>query len=113
MDLQAVIYGVMEWLNNMGITSTVNRIQGITPLDIMTNKWMVSVILLVSALLFFSRAFKTLSLFFGTVALWSAKLYLMPEAGDEINLTKLISFAIVCLFVGVLWVYVFFVRGDG
>lgn len=112
MDFLRVVSDIWLELSNLDVGYVLDSIQGFGPLDIFTNKWTAAILAVIVLFLLLARALKTLSLLVGLMALWIAKYYFMPDSEEDVELTKLIAFAMTCLCVGVLWIYMFFVRGD-
>ncbi|HFC46422.1 MAG TPA: hypothetical protein ENJ63_00895 [Dissulfuribacter thermophilus] len=112
MDFYGIFDKAEELVGGIDFGAFIEALRSLSPSDFFTNLWLGVPLLVIILLLVAFKALRGLSLVLGTFALWSANVYFMPGSGEELELTKLVSFAIVCLFVGVLWIYMFFIRGD-
>ena len=112
MDFGGIFERMSRLVTSIDFNASINILNGLTPADFYENLLLGVPTLAIILVLFLFRAYRILALLVGAFALWSAKVYFIPENGEEIPLTKLISFAITSLFVGVMWIYVFFIKGD-
>jgi len=111
-DAEGLLRAILELIQYILHSDIVQYIRGIQPKDFYSDKILLGTFLIIVLLMWFFRAYRALSLVAGTYALWFAKVYFIPSQSVEIDLTKLISFAIVGVAVGALWLYMFFIRED-
>lgn len=105
----------IDWAEILEKLDTKNIISYISSFDLISlvsNPYVIVPTILVLCLLIFFKFFRTLAVLEGTIIIFLALSYSLPEKNQEIIVMDIAILGVACFLVAAFWIYIFFIRSD-
>ena len=105
----------IDWAEITEKLKTENIISYVSSFDLMDlagNPYVIVTVILVLFFLIFFKFVRTLAVLVGTVAIFSALSYSLPEDNQVLNLVDIAILGGTCFVVAGCWIYIFLIRND-
>jgi hypothetical protein len=105
----------IDWTEIVEKLKTENIISYVSSFDLMDlagNPYVIVTVILVLFFLIFFKFVRTLAVLVGTVAIFFALSYSLPEDNQVLNLVDIAILGGTCFVVAGCWVYIFLIRND-
>ncbi len=101
-----------EFFEKLKTENIISYVSSFDPISLACNPYVIVPAILVLCLLVFFKFVRTLAVLVGTVAIFFALSYSLPEENQEVIVGDIAVLGVTCFLVAACWIYVFFIRSD-
>lgn len=101
-----------EVIENLKTENIISYVSSFDLMDLAGNPYVIVTVILVLFFLIFFKFVRTLSVLIGTVAIFFAMSYSLPEDNQVLNLVDIAILGGTCFVVAGCWIYIFLIRND-